>query len=89
MNQEPELQESVVSMAQYLRDTLAELDGSIRDMQAQRHRLAVRLAVIEAAEDPAVKRAVEEYSTRSGEPYPDAESAGTLISDAHRHFIKP
>jgi len=88
MSQNP-ARESVVSIAQYLRETLAKMDQNILEMQERRHEFAVRLAVIEAAEDPTVLAAIAEHEERAGAPYEGAEDADSLLAEAHRHFVNP
>jgi chorismate mutase len=74
----------VVELAQYLRETIAEMDESIAEMVSRRNHLAVRLAVIDAATDEVVLRAVEDYEQRaaSGSGYPEAEPVEQLLAAA-------
>ncbi len=53
---EPARQDHVVEMVQYLRDTIAEIDDALVDLQRRRTGLAVRLAAIEASGDPAWRK---------------------------------
>jgi hypothetical protein len=78
-------------MAQFLRETIAEIDEGIAEMQSRRNQLAVRLAAIDAATDPAVLEAAADYEARTAEkrPYEGAEDANSLITEAHRHYYKP
>lgn len=84
-----ELAPVVADMAQYLRDTLAETDKHISEMQAGRNQMAVRLAGLDAASDPAVLAAAADYEARaaSGRPYEGAEDAGSLVSEAYSRFV--
>lgn len=87
--------DSVRDIADYLRETIAEIDESIAaarshlaDLERRRAGLAVRLAVIDAATSPEVESAIEEYEQRVAEnrPYENAEDATELLSEAHRRF---
>ena len=80
----------VVDMVEYLRDTLAEIDATIADLERRRTGIAVRLAVIAASNDPGIESAVADYSTRVEEnrPYESAEDANKLIMEAHARFIE-
>jgi len=87
---EPQPQdEHVVDMVEYLRDTLAEIDAAIAELNQRRVGIAERLAVIAAASDPMVHKAVADYSARLAEdrPYEDARDANELIMEAHRQFV--
>jgi hypothetical protein len=76
----------VVEMRAYLRETLRYIDGMIQKLTADRHDVALRLAAIEAAEDPAVIAAVQDHEHRAGRPYVDAQDANQLLSEAHRRL---
>lgn len=80
-----ELAPVVADMAQYLRDALAETDKHIHEMQVGRTRMALRLAGLDAASDPAVLEAEADYEARvaAGRPYENAEDAESLISEAY------
>ena len=74
----------VVGMVEYLRETIAEFDETIAEMQARRTTLATRLAVIEAGTDPGISSAVQDYADRvaANRPYEDSMSADELIRAA-------
>jgi hypothetical protein len=76
--------EEVVGMVDYLRETIAEFDQTITEMQGRRSALAARLAVIEAGTDPDLAAAAQDYAERVAEnrPYEDAMSADELIRAA-------
>jgi hypothetical protein len=78
----------VVGMVEYLRDTIAEFDETIAEMQARRTELASRLAVIEAATDPDLVAAAKDYADRveAGRPYEDAMSADDMIRAARQRI---
>ncbi|MGO9912255.1 MAG: hypothetical protein ACLPQS_13985 [Acidimicrobiales bacterium] len=80
------VENEIIEMRAYLRETLAEIDGMIKRLSENRHDVALRLAAIEAAEDPAVKAAVQDHERRSGEPYEDAQDANQLLGEAHRRL---
>jgi hypothetical protein len=82
--------EQVVDMAEYLRDTLAEIDSAIAELTERRMGIATRLAVILAATDPGTQAAIDDYSARieEGRPYEDAQDANDLIMEAHRRFVQ-
>lgn len=88
---EPARQDQVVEMVHYLRDTITEIDDAVRELQARRTGLAVRLAAMEASGDPAVVAAAADYAARVTEnrPYEDAEDAESLIVEAHRRYVVP
>lgn len=78
----------VVGMADYLRETVAEMDALMGEWLVRREQMAVKIAAIEAAENPAVLEAAEDYRQRlaDGRPYEDAESAESVLSEAYRRF---
>lgn len=82
-------QEQVVEMAHYLRETIADIDSAVHDLQARRNGLAIRLAAIEASGDSAVTDAAADYAERVTEnrPYEGAEDTGSLIAEAHRRYV--
>ncbi len=82
-------QDHVVEMVQYLRDTIAEIDDALRDLQVRRTGLAIRLAAIEAAGDSAVVEAAADYAARVTEnrPYEDAEAAESLLAEAYSRYV--
>jgi hypothetical protein len=84
-------QEQVVDMIDFLRDTIAEIDDSIKDQQRRRNGLAVRLAALQAAGDPSVRVAADDYAARveADEPYEDAEDAKELLGRAYKRFVQP
>lgn len=79
----------VINMVAYLRETIAEFDQAIADLQAKRAGLAVRLAVIESASDAEVLAAAVDYEARvkAGHPYEGAQDANAFISEAHQRFV--
>jgi hypothetical protein len=81
--------EHVVDMVEYLRDTLAEIDAAIAELNERRLGIAVRLAVIASANDPLIQSAAEDYMARVAEqrPYEDATDANELIMEAHRRYV--
>ena len=82
--------DQVVDMAEYLRETLGEIDSVIAELSERRMGIAARLAVIVAATDPATQSAVADYSARvdEGRAFEDAEDANSLIMEAHRRFVE-
>lgn len=82
--------DEVVEIVDYLRETISKADTAIRDMQAHRNELALRLAVIQAATSNDVRAALEDHDERvaSNRPYEDAESAEKLLSEAHNRFVR-
>lgn len=79
---------AVVDMVGYLRETLQEIDETIAELQGRRHGLAVKLAVIEAAGDPAVIEAAADYKDRAAadRPYENAVRSEDLVAEAHRRY---
>jgi phosphatidate phosphatase APP1 len=79
----------VVDMTEYLRDTIRDLDDTVAVFLERRQKLALRLAVLEAAEDPTVRGVAEDYERRVREdrPYETAEPAEDVIAEAHRRYI--
>jgi hypothetical protein len=75
-------------MVQYLRETIAEMDSTIREIQERRTSLALRLAVLETATDSDMLAAVNDLGERltQNRPYPDAVPAQELINEAYRRF---
>jgi hypothetical protein len=63
---------TVTSLADYLRETVVELDEAIAEMKSRRSGLMIRLAAIEAGTDPDVLEAVADYES--------------LLSEATRRF---
>jgi GTP1/Obg family GTP-binding protein len=82
-------EEQIVDMMTYLRETIAKFDNAIAEMQANRTELASRLAAIEAATDSDLQAAAADYSDRvvAKRPYEDAQSAESLIREAHGRVI--
>lgn len=80
--------QEVVDVADYLRETIAELDDAIHELRAKRAGLAIRLAALDASADPKVQAAAEDYERRveANRPYDSAEDAGALITEAARRF---
>ena len=81
-------QEVVVDMVTYLEETLAQMDAWMATWRTEREQLAMRLAAMRAASDPAVGEAAADYRRRLAEnrPYETAEDAETLLAEAHRRF---
>lgn len=79
----------VVEMVSYIRETIAQIDRAIAELQSSRVRLVGRLAVLEAASDPYVLQAAADYESRveSKRPYEDAEDANSLILEAQGRFL--
>jgi hypothetical protein len=77
-------------MASYLRETVAEIDEVMAYWLTRREQMAVKIAALEAAENPAVIQAAEDYAQRvaEGRPYEDAEDASDLLSEAYRRFAQ-
>ncbi len=88
MSQPERVEVVVVDMVQYIRETIAQLDAAINPYLAKRQELALRLAALEAASDPAVVEAAEDYQerVRTDQPYEDAEDAAAMLSEAHRRY---
>ncbi len=88
MSQPAERAEEVVDMVTYLRDFIARIDEAVTPWLARREELAVRLAAIEAAGNPAVLQAASEYQDRveTNRPYEYAEDAEALLSEAHARY---
>lgn len=86
---EPARQDQVVEMVQYLRDTIAQIDDALHDLQVRRTGLAIRLAAIEASGDPAVAEAAADYAVRVTEnrPYEDAEDAESILAEACSRYV--
>lgn len=84
----PERRVEVVEIRSYLRETIAKIDEVTKYLAAEREDFAMRLAALEAAEDPAVLEVATDFEARSeaGRSYEGAEDAETLLSDAHRRF---
>lgn len=78
----------VIDMVDYLRETLTKLDAASVWLEAQRHEFAVRLAAMEAATNPAVLEASDDFEYRAAQdrPYETAEPAVELLSEAHRRY---
>lgn len=83
-------QDQIVDMVTYLRDTIEEIDHAVAELQRRRTGLAVRLAAIQAATDPTLQAAADDYSQRITEnrPYENAQPAEEIITEAHRR-LKP
>jgi hypothetical protein len=81
--------EEVISVTEYLRNTIAGIDKTVRDWQIQRAELAIKLSVIEAATDPDVAAAVSDYESRvaEGRPYESAESIEDIIREASSRLL--
>ena len=88
---EPQLADDhVVDMVDYLRETLAEIDETIADLNRRRVGIATRLAVIATSSDPTIQTAVDDHSERvaAGRPYEDAMDANEFVMEAHRRFVE-
>lgn len=83
--------EQVVDMAQYLRETIAEIDGTVSEWQKKRTGLALRLATLEASTDSRVLAAAADYEERiaANRPYEGATSAQDVISEGLRKALEP
>ncbi len=88
MSQPERVEFVVVDMVEYLRETIAQMDAAINPYLARRHDLALRLAALEVATDPAILAAAEDYEDRveANRPYEAAEDAEELLSEAHRRY---
>jgi chorismate mutase len=88
MSQPERVEVVVVDMVEYLRETIAQMDAAINPYLASRQELALRLAALEAASDPAILAAAEDYADRveADRPYEEAEDAEELLSEAHRRY---
>lgn len=91
MGMPAEQHDSVVSIVDYLEETLRKMDEFVSDIQAwaeARQEIAERLAVMRAASDPAVAAAAEDYDQRlaEGRPYENARPAEDVIRDAHARY---
>ena len=86
----PQADESVADMRQYARETLAKLDETMRDWNVKRQELSLRLAVMDAADDPELQRMAEEVADRveSGGGFPDARPAEDVLAEAHRRYVR-
>jgi hypothetical protein len=90
----PEQHETVVSIVDYLEATLRKMDEFVSEIQAwaeARQEIALRLAVLRAAADPAVHDAASDYEQRvaEGRPYEAARPADDVIRDAHARYGTP
>lgn len=81
--------EEVVSVTEYLRDTIRGIDRTVREWQVQRAELAIRLAVIEAATDSDVAAAAADFEQRvaKNQPFEDAESVEDIIREASSRLL--
>ena len=81
--------EEVVSVTEYLRDTIRGIDWTVREWQVQRAELAIRLAVIEAATDSDVAAAAADLEQRvaNNQPFEDAESVEDIIREASSRLL--
>lgn len=79
----------VVSLVDYLRETIAEIDSTVSGWHARRTALALRLAALEAATDPEVLAAAEDFDARvaEGRPYEGAQSVADLVKEAHARYV--
>ena len=83
----PRTNTEVVEIADYLEETLADLRTMMVEVQAKESAMAVRLAVIRAADSDAVNEAAREFfDERQTSPYPGARDATAVLTDAHRQF---
>lgn len=83
--------EEVISVTEYLRDTIRGIDRTVREWQVQRAELAIRLAVIEAATDADVAAAAADFEQRvaNNQPYEDADSVEDIIREASSRLLPP
>lgn len=83
------MSEGVVEVSEYLRETLHELDDTIRDMQQRRSALAFRQAVLDAANDPELQRVADDVQALldNGAGVPGARPASDVLAEAHRRFV--
>lgn len=81
--------DQIVSVVDYLRETIGDIDATVQGLQSERTTLAVRLAALEAATDPDVLEAAEDFASRTedGRRYEGAEDANDLIREAHARFV--
>lgn len=81
--------EEVVSFTEYLRDTIAGMDRTMREWQVHRAELAIKLSVIEAATDPDVATAIQDYERRlaEGRPYENAEPIEDIVKEASSRLL--
>lgn len=88
MSQPERVEVVVVDMVQYLRETIAQMDAAINPYLARRQDLALRVAALEAASDPDVLAAADDYQDRvtADRPYENAEDAAALLSEAHSRY---
>ncbi|MDP9389244.1 MAG: hypothetical protein M3Q48_15345 [Actinomycetota bacterium] len=79
----------VIEVVDYLRETIADIDETVRSWHLKRTKLAVRLAALEAATDGSVLEAAADYERRLGEdrPYEAAEDVADLVKEAHSRFV--
>lgn len=80
--------DEVIEITQYLRDTIRDIDETMKVFAERRAGLAGRLAILEAAGDRAVAAAAADYERRvaEGRPY-EGRDAEDVITEAHRRFI--
>lgn len=78
----------VVSLVDYFRETIAEIDATVNGWHAKRTALALRLAALEAATDPEVLAAAQDFEKRvaDGRPYEGAQSVAELVKEAHARY---
>ncbi len=78
----------VVDMREHLRSGLAKADMAIAEILKTRTEMAITLAAADAASDPEVLAAAEDYERRTAEnrPYENARSAEDVISEAARRY---
>ncbi len=78
----------VVDFVEYLRQTIADVDEAMVAWSERRREMAVRVAAIEAADDPKLADAAADYQARVADsrPYEGAEDAERLLAEAHRRF---
>ncbi|MGH9152896.1 MAG: hypothetical protein ACRD03_10970 [Acidimicrobiales bacterium] len=81
--------QEVVSLVDYLSETIAEIDATVSGWQTKRTVLALRLAALEAATDPEVLAAAEDFEARvaEGRPYEGAQSVADLVKEAHARYV--
>lgn len=82
--------ESIADINEYARETLRKLDEAISEMDSRRQELALRLAVMDAAQDSELQRMADEVVERieSGEGFPKARPAEDVLAEAHRRYVR-
>jgi chorismate mutase len=86
---EPVRRSDVVDIADYLEETIRDIDEALAELAGRRAQLAFKLAVLRAASDPDVDDAAADLERRiaEGQPYENARPAEDVITEAHRRYI--